>query len=173
MADNATAGGAGTILTGGCLCGRCRFRLRSADLAAKWCHCSMCRKATGNPAWLFLTVPLADFAWLTEPPRVFASSRIAERGFCPDCGSPLTFRLHAQDSIDVSVGCLDTPGRVRPVRHYGIEGRCASLAVHDGLPAERSEDSADLVAAWQAAYGADVRIGPRFQPDAVDEDGGS
>ncbi len=156
-----------TILTGGCLCGRTRFRLRTDSLEAAYCHCTMCRRATGCAAWLFLTLPASGLDWLTAPPSSFASSRIASRSFCPGCGSPMTFRLNGAATVDVSVGCLDTPGLVQPARHHGIESRPAGLAFHDGLPVQRSEDSAGLLEAWRQAYGPEAEPGPPWRPDRV------
>lgn len=35
-------------MTGGCQCGRIRYRVRVADPDAYLCHCRMCQRATGG-----------------------------------------------------------------------------------------------------------------------------
>lgn len=156
-------------LTGGCLCGRIRYRLRTDRPQAGHCHCSMCRKATGGATGLFITVPEAQLEWIAGQPKVFASSRIATRSFCPDCGSPLTYRLNGRKGIDITVGSLDTPQLVQPAVHVGVESRVASLAFHDGLPCRRTIDDKEIAGAWQQAYGAGAAMGPEYRPDKVNE----
>lgn len=154
-------------LTGGCLCGRVRYRLTTDRPEAGHCHCSMCRKATGGATGLFISVPEDRFEWLAAEPKRFASSRIATRSFCPDCGSPLTYSLNGSGEIDVTVGSLDTPELVRPAIHVGVEARVASLAWYDGLPGRRTMDHPKIAAAWREAYGEDVEPGPEFRPREV------
>ena len=60
-----------------------------------------------------------------------------ERGFCRECGTPLTFRYVEQDRICVSIGSLDEPGRIRPEIQYGIESR---LGFPDSAPARGGAD---------------------------------
>lgn len=157
------------IFTGGCLCGHVRYRLRTARLTAGHCHCSMCRKATGGATGLFLTVPVAALEWTAGSPASFASSRIASRGFCRDCGSPLTFRLNGDDSIDVTLGSLDTPQAFHASHHVGVESRLPGFAFHDGLPCRNTADSAQIATAWREAYGPEVPMGPEFTPPRVNE----
>ena len=42
--------------TGGCQCGRVRYRARIAGDAAYLCHCRMCQRATGGFAATFVAV---------------------------------------------------------------------------------------------------------------------
>ena len=37
------------LIHGGCLCGAIRFTLEAVPRAVHYCHCSMCRRATGGP----------------------------------------------------------------------------------------------------------------------------
>jgi hypothetical protein len=48
---------------------------------------------------------------------------LAVRGFCADCGSPLSFEYGDSDHISVSVGALDQPEHVTPTQHGGIESK--------------------------------------------------
>ena len=65
-----------------------------------------------------------------------------ERGFCRDCGTPLTFAYVDRDRITVSIGSLDEPGRITPEIQYGIESKIPVFEMLHTLPGERTEDGA-------------------------------
>lgn len=125
---------------GGCQCGKVRYALHAEPGNAHICHCRMCQKAFGGYFAPLASVEIDDFAWTRGAPSVFASSEAVERGFCRDCGTPLSFRYVDSSRINVSLGSLDDPGSVRPVRQYGIEGRMPWFADLAGLPGSRTED---------------------------------
>jgi hypothetical protein len=79
------------------------------------------------------------------------------RGFCADCGTPLTFHDTGTDQIEISIGSLDQPARVRPETQIGVESRLPWFADLAGLPDKTTE----------AAFGADqvARIESRQHPD--------
>jgi hypothetical protein len=101
-------------LTGGCQCGAVRYRLDATPRGASICHCRMCQKATGSPYGAFANVPRADLVITRGAPKVFQSSAIAERGFCAECGTPLTYRNLSASRISVTLGSLDDPNAVAP-----------------------------------------------------------
>ena len=121
-------------LTGGCQCGAVRYRLDAEPTGANVCHCRMCQKASGGPFMAFAGVRLTQLAWTRGRPKVFASSAVAERGFCPECGTPLTYRILDQDRISVTIGSLDDPATVAPAMQYGVESRLPWLEL-DLVPA--------------------------------------
>jgi hypothetical protein len=129
------------IHTGGCQCGAVRYALYAEPTGASICHCRMCQKAFGNYFAPLAGVPPQDIAWTRGAPTAFRSSELVERGFCRDCGTPLTFRYLDRDRISVSLGSLDDPARVKPMKQYGIEGRVAWVADILDLPGERTEDA--------------------------------
>jgi hypothetical protein len=110
------------VLTGGCQCGAVRYALY-AEPEADICHCTMCQKAVGNLFMAVAGVPQRELAWTKGEPALFKSSSAAERGFCRDCGTALTFRYLAKDRISVTLGSLDEPARAKPTRQHGIESR--------------------------------------------------
>jgi hypothetical protein len=63
-----------------------------------------------------------------------------ERGFCRDCGTPLTYSYLENDRISVSIGSLDDPARIKPEVQYGIESRIPAFEMLHTLPGERTED---------------------------------
>jgi hypothetical protein len=68
------------------------------------------------------------------------SSDAVERGFCRDCGTPLSFRYLDEDKIDVSIGSLDDPSVAKPVIQYGLEARLPWFGELDGLPGRTTEE---------------------------------
>ena len=129
------------VMTGGCQCGAVRYALLAEPTDPSICHCRMCQKAFGNYMAPFAGVRLADLAWTRGMLATFRSSDAVERGFCRDCGTPLTYRVLANDRISVSIGSLDEPARVSPVIQYGIEGRLPAFDRLHALPAKgTSED---------------------------------
>ena len=148
-------------LAGACQCGAVRYTVRAKNHDAYYCHCSMCRRAFGNVFAAFFNVKKANVRWEARPPAYYASSKIARRGFCDRCGTPLTFEYHESENMDLSVGSLEHPERMRPVMHVGVESRLASFHTSDGLPEKRVEDFEHIVAKWKKAYGEGVTPGPQ------------
>ena len=111
------------VLTGGCQCGAVRYALYAEPSSADICHCRMCQRAIGNLFMAVAGVARDRFAWTSGEPALFRSSSAAERGFCRQCGTPLTFRYLANDTINVTLGSLDQPAEVRPTVQHGIESR--------------------------------------------------
>ena len=127
------------IHTGGCQCGAVRYALYAEPTGASICHCRMCQKAFGNYFAPLAGVPPRDFAWTRGALGTFRSSEVVERGFCRDCGTPLTFRYLDRDRISVSLGSLDDPSRVKPGEQFGIEGRIPWLGDLHDLPGTTTE----------------------------------
>ena len=79
-------------LTGGCQCGAVRYALHSQPARPAICHCRMCQKAAGNLFGSFAGVPSEDFEETRGKFSWWVSSSGGERGFCPNCGTPLAWR---------------------------------------------------------------------------------
>ncbi len=103
--------------SGGCLCGRVRYRTSGPLRPVIACHCEQCRRTSGH----FVAasrVPLSGFRVEREDGlRWYESSPGIHRGFCAVCGSSLFWQPHDPDSIGIMAGSID--GRVgQPiVRH--------------------------------------------------------
>lgn len=130
---------------GGCLCGAIRYKSTVAPVRAVICHCSMCRRHSGAPALAFVHFPLEAFSWLNEEPVRYRSSRFAERGFCPTCGSTITmYEKILADRVQVTLGSLDQPERVNPDDHVWTQEQIEWFEIRDDLP--RFSASSDAVA---------------------------
>src|SRR5690606_8896830 len=116
------------VMTGGCQCGAVRYALYAPPQGPHICHCRMCQKAFGSYFAPLASVPLADFAWTRGRAKTFRSSAAAERGFCGDCGTPLSIRDLDGDRIDIARGSLARPQDVVPGRQIGAESRVPFFA---------------------------------------------
>ena len=143
-------------MTGGCLCGAVRFEAKLDTLEGYYCHCRMCQLAFGNTRAAFVNLRKDQVAWTAAQPTRYASSKIALRGFCGQCGTPLSFEFLASDHMDLAAGSFDRPDLLRPVSHSAVESRIASWHVPDGLPEERLDQNVAINQRWRDAYGADV-----------------
>jgi len=122
------------MLTGGCFCGRVRYEAEGAPFNQTSCHCSICRRTTGAPFVAWFSV-LRSRLHITGEPTRFRSSGKGTRGFCPECGTQLTFEIDgAGDEIDVTTCSLDEPNRVPPVDHTRTSSRLVWVKLADGLP---------------------------------------
>ena len=142
-------------LAGGCLCGAIRYTARPSHRKGYYCHCRMCQLAFGNTRAAFLNLRKEEVTWFT-PPRLYASSKFALRGFCNHCGTPLSFEYPDSERMDLSVGSLDDPSAVSPISHFAVESRIANWHADDGLPGERLDESQSLTQRWKDHYGSDV-----------------
>lgn len=123
--------------TGGCMCGKVRFRLASEPFDAGWCHCRTCQLSSGSPAMVFASVPDGDYAFLAgeNSVRRVKSSSFGHRAFCGECGTPLYMKVdHQPETVDFSVATLDEPGRVRPGFHIFWASRVGWFDPGDELP---------------------------------------
>ena len=137
-------------LTGGCQCGAVRYALGSQPTGASICHCRICQKAFGNYFAPLAGVPRAHLTWTRGQPGTFRSSEAVERGFCRDCGTPLTYTMLERDRISVSLGSLDDPTAVPPESQFGIESMMPFLATLHTLPVD-ADDSSPALAARMAS----------------------
>lgn len=110
-----------TISKGGCQCGAVRFEVSGPLGKASVCHCRMCQKAFGNVFAPLVSIPDGALTWTKAEPTRFQSSNLVQRGFCPKCGTPLTYE--APDGLAVAIGAFDHPERIEPEIQFGVEGR--------------------------------------------------
>lgn len=122
------------VFEGGCLCGAIRYQSTVPPVRGVICHCAMCRKHSGAPILAFVHFPPDTFTWVKGRPTRYRSSQYAERGFCPQCGSTLS--MHEEvlaDRVQVTLGSLDEPDRVKIDDHVWTENRIAWFDVKDDL----------------------------------------
>ena len=125
------------VATGGCQCGTVRYAFYAPLENAHVCHCRMCQRAVGGLfAALAGTAP-GNFAWTRGTPSFFASSNLAQRGFCAACGTPLSFKYVAPAArMYATIGSLDHPENAPIVKQFGTESRLPWVKFCEDVPAE-------------------------------------
>jgi hypothetical protein len=130
-------------LSGGCQCGAVRYHATQRHDNAHICHCRMCQKAMGSFFAPLVGLPLDRFAWARGTPSVFMSSEHVERGFCSNCGTPLYYRNLNSPRIAVTIGSLDHPELVMPIRQLGNESKLPYFAALGSLPGDTTTEQDD------------------------------
>lgn len=132
-----------TTFTGGCQCGHVRFKVLGPLKNPHLCHCRMCQKAVGN-AFAALVSPADDrIVWTKAEPKRFRSSNQAVRGFCPECGTPLSYE--ASGGVALAMGAFDDPGAFAPAIQCGMEGKLPWVDGVASLPGSRTADDVAVV----------------------------
>ncbi|WP_119420790.1 GFA family protein [Desertibaculum subflavum] len=123
------------VLEGGCQCGAVRYRIAGEPILSAICHCSMCRRAHAAPAVGWVMFQEGQVTFTKAEPARYASSVEAQRGFCPTCGTQISFTASfIPGLIDITTGSLDTPEAVPPTLHYWDTRRLPWMRIGDDLP---------------------------------------
>ena len=129
-------------VTGGCLCGAVRYESSDPPNLVGFCHCRMCQKAYGGVFAVFADFPGDAFRFTRGELRYYRSSEIATRGFCRECGSPISFQYDGSSGPAIMVGSLDHPEDWPPTwEHSGIESKVPWYEIGDDLPQTTTEES--------------------------------
>jgi hypothetical protein len=123
-------------LTGGCQCGAVRFGVEHLGRASI-CHCRMCQKAFG--AFYGPLVGARGLVWTRGAPKHFASSNLVRRGFCGECGTPLTYEY--ERGIEIAIGALDDPASAAPIIQLNPRDKLPFVDHIPGLPTRAPGES--------------------------------
>ena len=107
----------------------------------------MCQRAFG--AFYAPLVIAYGLKWTHGKRRLFASSNVSQRGFCGDCGTPLSLENFDDDQIEIATGTLDDPELAPPTLQINQRYACTFVDGIGTLP----EPDGDTVAdndAWNA-----------------------
>ncbi len=132
-----------TIHTGGCQCGAIRFHVEGDLEDSSICHCRMCQKAFGAYYAPLVSVRGVRFEWTRGEPKRFQSSDVVRRGFCAECGTPLTYE--APDGMAIAAGAFDDPSAFPPSIQWGIEKKIGFVDSLHTLPAVATEEDLTTV----------------------------
>jgi hypothetical protein len=128
--------------TGGCQCGAVRFRVEGELGRASICHCRMCQKAFGGFYGPYVSMRPEQVTWTRGAPKLFASSNVVSRGFCPECGTQLTFE--GAGFFDLAIGAFDDPRDIRPIKQIGLSGKLAWVDELAHIAAPTPEEQARM-----------------------------
>jgi len=120
-------------ISGGCACGAIRYEGDADPAVMVNCHCRDCQRSTGSGYAPVMALPAAAIK-IKGTARYYKTvgevGKAIERGFCANCGSPLTVKLERfPDLIGVQAASLDDPSQYKP----GLELFTASAQPWDLL----------------------------------------
>lgn len=119
--------------SGSCLCGHIAFEAEGPPNNVTNCHCTSCQKASGAPFVTWVEFPTDQITWLGAEREWRASSDKAERGFCPKCGSSVTFRFTGGDATDLPSVLFETPSDFPPQDELFVDSKQEWVELHPGL----------------------------------------
>ena len=120
------------VLKGSCNCGAISFTVKDGGQSVSACHCSQCRKQSGN-YWASGYAPVAHFE-ITGAPRWYAASPTAKRGFCAQCGSFLFWKANDEDGMSFSLGAIDGETGLRLQKHIFVADKGDYYDIADDVP---------------------------------------
>jgi len=119
-------------ITGGCYCGRVRFKAMQEPSCQTHCHCANCRRAIGAQSVAWITVKRPDFQFEKGSPKRFRTDTGAWRSFCDVCGTSLIYESDTRpEEIDITTGSLDYPEDFAPRKDLYIEERLPWVSLLD------------------------------------------
>ena len=142
-------------LTGGCLCGRVRYRVTEAPIAFYACHCTDCRRECGAPyglTMLFRRSALEHGSGEVRSTGVSVESgRIRNATLCPECLVRVWFESSRTAQIlGISFGTLDDASAYEPFGNMWLASACPWVTPVPGPRFDRQpEDPIAMVRIWQ------------------------
>jgi hypothetical protein len=132
-------------ISGACLCGRVKYRVRGPFLAFHLCHCSQCRRSTGSAHASNIFAEPEQIEWLAgeefikrytpEEPDVISKC------FCTHCGSLVPYTSLSSGKLIIPAGSLSEPAGIEP--DDNIYWRDRADWYDAGLAAPRVEQDPD------------------------------
>src|SRR5262245_58152071 len=141
-------------LTGGCSCGKVRYRLASAPMFVHCCHCLNCQRHTGSAFVINLLIEASRVELQGEAPEPVTmplNGGSPNQIFrCPECRVALwsVYGGRAQ-VLFVRGGTLDEPSAVSPDVHIYTRSKLPWVRLPESVPA--FEVYYDPKSLWPAA----------------------
>ena len=122
-------------LTGGCACGRVRYRIDAPLRPGRSCHCSRCRKVFSGAGSAYAEVEPGSFAWVSGEDNLTYHTTTADWGlcFCKICGSTLG-GTHQRAVHGVTLGTVDGDPGVQIEMHIFVDSKAPWDHIGGGAP---------------------------------------
>jgi hypothetical protein len=143
--------------TGGCACGRIRYDCSEQPIVQLICHCRDCQRASGSAFAAVLVVPSDRIKFSGSGLKYHTvkadSGRTMQRGFCSECGSPVSIRRPETPLVEfLQAASLDDPSKFRPSCEVWISRADAWHPLDAGIQKFEQSPSAEAVRAPIEAY---------------------
>lgn len=123
------------VSAGRCFCGNIQFEARGKPLWVAHCHCESCRRNTGAPVTTFVGFNKEQLTYTRGERNFYHSSPGVQRGFCADCGTPMTYESdRCPGEVHLYISTLDDCGAFVPELHVFFAERIPWMEVEDDLP---------------------------------------
>ena len=112
-----------TERSGGCLCGKVRYKLAADPVISRICWCRTCQHFSGNGTAnaIFPTQGMEVSGEMSVFTSESDSGNIINRRFCPHCGSHLFGDSTTRPGLTVvRLGTLDNPSSVSPTANIWV-----------------------------------------------------
>jgi len=127
-------------LSGGCACGRVRYRLQSAPMFVHCCHCKDCQRQTGTAFVLNALIEAnrveqsgGEVRLYSMPTDSGQPHRVAR---CTACGTALWSHYGGREMLSfVRVGTLDEPESLPPDIHIYTRSKLPWITLPPDVPA--------------------------------------
>lgn len=123
-------------ISGGCLCGGVRYRVRGPARQIIDCHCENCRRTHGHYA-AYTAVDKDDMTFEAEKSLKWFHDALPDtyRGFCDRCGSSLFWDARRSDNIiSIAAGSLNPGHGLKTLGHIYLAEAGEYYEIDDGLP---------------------------------------
>lgn len=121
-----------TIQTGSCLCKNISYHTIGQPFCTEYCHCKTCQKSVGSVVVTWMDFKSEQVSWTNKQPQEYQSSQHVFRGFCPQCGTSITFRDERHpEYITISIATLDNAELFKPTQHIFTESAVSWLDIDD------------------------------------------
>lgn len=134
-------------VSGSCLCGQVRYRVRGPAYVFQYCHCTRCQKTTGSAHASNIIVDPSNFEWVEGEDLVgryeHPEAKHFAVSFCTRCGSTLPWLGKSARSVVVPAGTLDQDPGIRPRHNIFLGNRAPwyvdsdSIRQYQALPTDK------------------------------------
>lgn len=126
--------------TGSCLCGAVRYEVHGPLRPVIACHCSQCRKTSGNYV-AGTAARRADIIVLEDRGlKWYRSSERARRGFCAECGGNLFWAMVDAEHWGIMAGTIDPPTGLATAMHICVADKSDYVVIPQGMPTRDGPD---------------------------------
>jgi hypothetical protein len=125
------------------LCGGVRFEATGLQSKIHFCHCSRCRKCSGDSAAGAIIVRSDGLRWLAGQDLLTAGPKHA---FCRVCGAPMPDAIARNTLYEIPVGCLDDNPPLLVGEHVFVGSKAHWDVIGDDAPQyEKGGTGPDLI----------------------------
>jgi hypothetical protein len=143
-------------VSGGCQCGKIRYKLKAPPLTLYCCHCTQCQRQSASAFGMSMRVRQEDIdvtggtARHTRGKTASGSALVCE--FCPSCGVRLIHRREAYGGdVSLKAGSLDDTSWLVPAGHIwtGSKQKWVEFAEGELSYAGQPDDYESLKSRWR------------------------